>query len=164
MRRSTMPSRPLPRDVNRALDRLKAEPERPWSLTSLAAACDVAPRTLQKHFRRFLGCTPREFIRELRLDRARQLLLRGLAQASVTDVAARCGFDHLGRFATWYRERYGENPSATLLRHQTALAGRAPSLPILSSAVERPAVAGLPLTLVGQERHKIVWFRPANCP
>src|SRR5262249_20206692 len=111
----TMSSRPLPRDLNRALDRLNAEPERPWTLSSLAAACGVAPRTLHKHFRRFLGRTPHEFIRELRLDRARQLLLRGLAQASVTDVAARCGFDHLGRFATWYRERYGENPSATLL-------------------------------------------------
>jgi len=151
-----MPSRPLPRDLNRALDRLNAELERPWTLSSLAAACGVAPRTLQKHFRRFLGRTPHEFIRELRLDRARQLLLRGLAQASVTDVAARCGIDHLGRFATWYRERYGENPSATLLRRQTALAGRAPSLPILSSAVERPAVAVLPFALIGEEVHRIV--------
>ena len=42
-----------------------AEPDRPWTLASLATACGVAPRTLQKHFRRFLDRTPVAFVREL---------------------------------------------------------------------------------------------------
>src|SRR6516165_8019323 len=151
-----MRSRPLPRDLNRALDRLAAEPERAWTLASLAAACGVAPRTLQKHFRRFLDCTPLEFIRDLRLDRARQQLLREPTTASVTDVATRWGFNHLGRFAAWYRMRYGESPSATLRRCEAEVGGRKPSLPILSSAVERPTIAVLPFAGIGVQASEVV--------
>ena len=39
----------------------------------------------------------------------------------MTDIAARCGFAHLGRFSAEYRRRYGENPSRTLTRRETAL-------------------------------------------
>jgi AraC-like DNA-binding protein/tetratricopeptide (TPR) repeat protein len=142
--------------LNRALDRLAAEPERAWTLASLAAACGVAPRTLQKHFRRFLDCTPLEFIRDLRLDRARQQLLREPTTASVTDVATRWGFNHLGRFAAWYRMRYGESPSATLRRCEAEVGGRKPSLPILSSAVERPTIAVLPFAGIGVQASEVV--------
>ncbi len=151
-----MTSRPLPRDLNRALDRIKAEPERRWTVVELASACGVAPRTLQRHFRQFLGRTPVEFIRELRLDRARQELLGQPTAASVTDVAARSGFNHLGRFAARYHRRYGESPSATLRRYQPTFADRAPSLPILSSAVERPAIAVLPFASIGAKESEVL--------
>ena len=87
-----MPRQPLPRDLRQALDRLEAEPGRLWSLDDIATACGVAQRTLQKHFRRFLDRTPLEFLRELRLDRARQELLRAPPTASVTEIALGCGF------------------------------------------------------------------------
>src|SRR5215471_7269794 len=144
-----MPPHPLPRDLHRALERLQAEPERPWTLASLAAACGVAPRTLQKHFRRFLGRTPVAFLRELRLDQARQQLLRPAASTSVGDVAARCGFNHLGRFSGWYQRRHGESPSATLRRCQLSLSSRMPLLPILPMEIERPAIAVLPFAISG---------------
>jgi transcriptional regulator GlxA family with amidase domain len=63
----------LPRDVKKALDLLTADPARERSVGELAAACGVAGRTLQKHFRRFLGRTPREVLRDLRLERVRRL-------------------------------------------------------------------------------------------
>jgi transcriptional regulator GlxA family with amidase domain len=102
--------RPLPRDLRKALDRLEAEPNRPWRVEDLAAISGVARRTLHKHFRRFLSRTPMQFLRELRLARARQELLRASPGAGVAEVAERCGITHLGRFATRYRERYGESP------------------------------------------------------
>jgi AraC-like DNA-binding protein/tetratricopeptide (TPR) repeat protein len=145
----TMP-RPLPRDLRKALDLLEAESGRPWNVDDLAAACGVARRTLQKHFRHFLGRTPIELLRELRLDRARQELLRAPPEATVTEVATRSGFTHLGRFATRYRERHGESPSATLGRRPLALAHPGPSLPILSAA-ERPTIAVLPFELIGPD-------------
>ena len=107
---------PLPRGLKKTIERLEAEPERAWRLTELAEMCGVAPRTLEKHFQRFLGRAPRAFLRELRFERVRRHLLSDCEQASVTEIATGCGFAHLGRFATEYHRRYGESPSTTLRR------------------------------------------------
>jgi transcriptional regulator GlxA family with amidase domain len=62
----------LPRGLKKAIEWLEAEPARPWRVGELAAVCGVAPRTLQKHFRHFVGRAPLAFLRELRFDRAHQ--------------------------------------------------------------------------------------------
>lgn len=141
---------PLPRGLKKAVERLEAEPERAWRLTDLAKMCGVAPRTVEKHFQRFLGRAPRAFLQELRFERARRHLLSDCEQAGVTEIAARCGFSHLGRFAIEYHRRYGESPSTTLrrARHVTAPSG-APS-PIFTTALERPTIALLPFDRPGQ--------------
>jgi AraC-like DNA-binding protein/tetratricopeptide (TPR) repeat protein len=141
----------LPRDVRKALDLLEADPGRERSVKALAAACGVAPRTLQKHFRRFVGRTPREVQRALRMERARRDLLLGPPDASVTDIALRWGFRHLGRFSILYRRRYDESPSATLRSHRSVVAREripAPSMPV---AGERPSVGVLPFAFIGTD-------------
>lgn len=140
---------PLPRDLKKAVERLEAEPERPWRLCDLAVVCGVSPRTLQKHFRLFLRSTPRRFLRELRFDRARKELLGGCEEARVTEIATRCGFDHFGRFATEYRRRYGETPSTTLRRARRACASSMGPLPVFTSSLDRPAIALLPFDRLG---------------
>ena len=138
----------LPRAVRRALDHIEAEPARPHSLADLARAAGVASRTLQKQFRRALGKTPHAAIRDARLARARQELLRGRTDASVTDIAVSCGFGHFGRFAADYRACFGETPSATL-RRQRAFAPPAPK--VLGPGPERPALAVLPFDAIGSD-------------
>jgi AraC-like DNA-binding protein len=141
----------LPRALKKAINLLQEDPARPWTLDELAAACGTARRTLQTHFRRFLGQTPLEFLRLTRLGMARRQLLKADPQASVTQIAGKCGFTHLGRFAGWYGKQYGESPSKTLQRSQ-AVAAAAPSpLPLLSAGLERPAIAVLPFNLIGPE-------------
>src|SRR5271168_2686094 len=93
----------LPHDVRKALELLEGDSGRPYSASELAAACGVAPRTLQKHFRRFLGRTSSEVRLEARLKRARRELLRGRRDANVTEIALSCGVSHFGRFAALYR-------------------------------------------------------------
>jgi TolB-like protein len=88
------------------------------------------------------------FLRELRLERARQELLRASDRASITRVATRYGFNHIGRFAAQYRTRYGESPSATLGLQQTFPLG-ARSLQPSSARADRPALAVLPFDLIG---------------
>ena len=47
----------LPRDVRKAFELLESEPSRERSIDELAAACGVARRTLEEHFRHFVGRT-----------------------------------------------------------------------------------------------------------
>jgi AraC-like DNA-binding protein/TolB-like protein len=142
---------PLPRSLKRAIEKLEAEPERPWRFCDLASVCGVSPRTLQKHFRRFLGRAPRTYLRELRFGQARRELLVGRERTSITEIATRCGFAHLGRFATEYRRRYGESPSATLQRAQRTSAPSPAPLLVLASAIERPTIAVLPFDRIGSQ-------------
>src|SRR5215475_8849197 len=148
----------LPRDVKKAIERLEAEPERAWRLRDLAEACGVAPRTLQKHFHRFLGRSPLAHLRELRFDRARQELLRGVPQAGVTEIATLCGFVHFGRFASEYRRRFGESPSATLQRAQRTSLLPTRVLPTMMPALERPAIAIVPFEHDGSEPVRAMAF------
>jgi AraC-like DNA-binding protein/tetratricopeptide (TPR) repeat protein len=134
---------PLPRSLKKATERLESEPGHAWRLVDLASLSGVSPRTLQKHFRRFLGCSPRAFLEDLRFQQVRRDLLAACDNASVTDVATRVGFTHLARFASGYRRRYGENPSTTLRRSQR-LSLSLPTMPVFVSVLDRPAVAILP--------------------
>jgi AraC-like DNA-binding protein/tetratricopeptide (TPR) repeat protein len=137
-----MPPYALPRDVKRAVELLCAQLDRPWRVDELARQCNVPRRTLEKHFRHFVGCAPLQFLHTERLGEARRQLLMTPIGANVTSIAANCGFNHLGRFALAYRDRYGESPSDTLkwrrLRHSATIPLR------LAGSAERPTLAVLP--------------------
>jgi len=84
----------------------------PLSLLDLARAAGVTTRTLNALCHRHRGVAPMTLVRNLRLDAARQKLLSG-SPTSVTEVALEYGFGHLGRFSSYYRERFGELPKQT---------------------------------------------------
>ena len=88
----------------------------PVRLQALARVAGVPPRTLETHFKRFLGTTPLGWVRQARLTHARRALLASEGRVTVTDVAMDCGFSQLGRFAAQYCRRFGELPSETLRR------------------------------------------------
>lgn len=135
----------LPRGVRRALDAMRADPGRGWTLAELAAIAGASGRTLQRQFLTFVGKTPRAALREIGFESARRQLLQGAPGTRVMDVAMRCGFPHFGRFAIAYRCRYGETPSQTLKR-QEAFAARLGAMPsLLVSARDRPAIAFGPI-------------------
>ena len=108
--------RPGRRTVREAVDLVSAEEEATWTIPELARALGVTVRALELGFRKDLGKTPREFVREQRLLRAHDELLRANPGdgTTVTAVASRWGFWHVGRFATSYLERFGVRPAATL--------------------------------------------------
>ena len=76
------------------------------------AAC-TSLSTLERVFREVFGVTPRRYLALRRLARVRNDLLNGEPGQSVTEVAARWGFFHLGRFAQEYGRLYHERPSET---------------------------------------------------
>jgi AraC-like DNA-binding protein len=106
------------RDVKRAIDYMHANVDAPVTIGDISLTAGVAGRTLFKHFRDARGVSPMQYLRNLRFEKARQQLLNGEAGMSVTDIAIRWGFGHLGRFAVEYRKRFGESPSETVKRRQ----------------------------------------------
>jgi AraC-like DNA-binding protein len=105
----------LPRSVQRAIDAIHDEPERPFSVSDLAQTAGVSVRSLQEGFRRHVGCAPMAYLQSVRLGRAHEALRReDPARVTVATVAHRNGFAHLGRFASAYRARFGVCPSETL--------------------------------------------------
>ncbi|WP_306207626.1 AraC family transcriptional regulator [Actinoplanes sp. RD1] len=110
-----LPTARRPRTVKRALDAMHAEPGRPFTARELAAISGVGVRVLQESFRRHVGVPPLTYLRRLRLEGVHADLTRaGKGEVSVSEVAHRWGFTHLGRFAGAYRDRYGTTPSETL--------------------------------------------------
>jgi len=136
----------LPLSVRRTLRAMRAAPERALDLAALAAIGSVSTRTLQRHFKAFLGKTPQAVLHDIRFERAREDLLRASSTSKVTDIALRYAFVHLGRFSVEYRERYGEKPSETLLRRRKFLAQPRRN-PILAPtcARELPTISVLPI-------------------
>ena len=105
----------MPSTLRRALSVIETHPFDDLALDELARECGVTPRAVQYAFRRHLGCTPLAYLRRVRLDLVCQSLRDGTS-LTVGDAAARQGFFNPGRFASDYRQVFGENPRQTLDR------------------------------------------------
>ena len=123
-------TRPAPTLRHQALDRtlafLRDADVLTLSLSDLCTAARVSERTLEYAFRETYGVGPLGFVRRWRFHRARRALLYPTFRGgTVSEVAHGMGFWHLGRFATEYRQLFGELPSDTLRRARTTERGRA---------------------------------------
>jgi len=102
------------------------------SLDSASAATGYSIRSLQLAVEEHFGTTFVKYVRAARLHHVHEELLRHGGRRTVSEVASRYGFCHLGRFSHYYREMYGQAPSETAgaLRRRAAYAAppRAASL------------------------------------
>jgi len=100
-----------------AVDTIHSRAHEPLTVSDIARAADLSVRGLQESFQRTLDRTPMQYLREVRLRRAHDDLLRAEpGSVSVAEVAARWGFTHMGRFSGEYLRRFGEYPKQTLRR------------------------------------------------
>ena len=94
---------------------LADHPNRPLPMPHLCALVGVTERSLRFCCAEFLGISPSRYMLLRRLKAVR-IALRDAdpATASVAEIAGRCGFTELGRFAGAYQTAFGESPSTTL--------------------------------------------------
>ena len=109
--RVTMPGRIGIRHakLRQVLDLMEAHLEDPLSPMVLADHAGISVRQLERLFRRYLGCPPKRFYNQLRLQRAQDLLLQ--SRMSVTEVSTACGFNSMTHFSKLFRERFGLSPT-----------------------------------------------------
>ena len=113
----SVPHENLPFTLQRAMDYCEEHAGEPISTEDIAGAVHTGVRTLQRAFRTHLKMTPLKHLHRVRLARAHQDLLSiacGHTVGTVSDVAMRWGFTHLGRFAAQYRKMYGRTPVQTM--------------------------------------------------
>lgn len=97
------------------------------SVPQLCMRVGVSRRTLEYTFQDYMGVAPAEYIKKLRLNRCRiRLAEADPSELSVKEIASSLGFLQSGRFATEYREMFGEFPSETLSRRSKTSSGRIP--------------------------------------
>lgn len=103
------------RKARAIIDRDLAEP---LPISALAARVGVSVRSLQNGFKQFLGVTPVEYVRRERLSRLHQALQSAEGNPSVTEIMLDSGIANFGRYAHYYKQRYGCSPSETLRRNR----------------------------------------------
>ena len=88
----------------------------------------VSEETIQKGFKSLFGFTPKRFLRLLKLNLVYKDLREGNSKMyTVSRIAQKWGFIHMGRFSQYYTELFNENPSTTLQNNYTQQNTMAPS-------------------------------------
>src|SRR6185295_19297752 len=92
-----------------AIGLMESTADEPRDVQQIAADVGLSPRQLERLFAKYLHASPSHHYLELRLDRARELLLQ--TTKPILDVAVACGFASASHFSRCYRAVYGHKPS-----------------------------------------------------
>ena len=108
-------SQPDHNGLNAAISYLRGNLEQNLNIDQL---CKLACMSRSKFFTEFkhnLGCTPKDFLYQLRLKHAAKLLRKG---GTITQTGFECGFTSSSHFSRSFKSCFGMSPSAFKHRHQ----------------------------------------------
>lgn len=94
--------------LSQVIQMMEGNIEDPMSPADLAEAVGMSTRQLERLFRRYLNRSPKRYYMELRLQKARNLLMQ--TDMSVINVALACGFASPSHFSKCYRSHYSTTP------------------------------------------------------
>jgi transcriptional regulator GlxA family with amidase domain len=94
--------------LSQVIQMMEQNIEDPISPADLAERVGMSTRQLERLFRRYLNRSPKRYYMELRLQKARNLLMQ--TDMSVINVALACGFASPSHFSKCYRAHYKTTP------------------------------------------------------
>lgn len=94
--------------LSEAVALMEANIEEPLATDDIASLVGISRRQLERQFKQYLGSVPSRYYLELRLQRARQLLLD--SNHSIVQVGLMCGFSSGSHFSTAYGALFGITP------------------------------------------------------
>ncbi|HTQ08048.1 MAG TPA: AraC family transcriptional regulator [Polyangiaceae bacterium] len=107
--------------VERALAAVRADPNRRFTVRSLAKLAGASPSTFARLFVKSLGMTPKAWLVAERLARAERLLVE--TGAGLAEIAERTGYASEFAFSRAFKRRFGVAPGR--FRRTASLAGAA---------------------------------------
>ena len=99
---------------------MEANLAEPMTLVEIADHAGLSRRQIERLFRQHMGRSPARYYLEIRLDRARHLLIQ--STLPVVEVAVACGFVSASHFSKCYRELYRRSPQQERVDHAAQLA------------------------------------------
>lgn len=84
----------------------------PLDVPKLAEAANMSERSFQRHFKAATACTPFQYLKRIRLDRARHLLVRQGLQANVASHMV--GYESTSQFSREFKNYFGYPPRDAL--------------------------------------------------
>lgn len=102
------------------IELMEANLSEPLSLIEIADHVGLSRRQIERLFRQEMGRSPARYYLEIRLDRARHLLLQ--SSLPVVEVAVACGFVSASHFSKCYRELYARSPQQERAERKQLLA------------------------------------------
>lgn len=100
--------------VVRAISIMDAAIEEPLSSKDIASDLGISVRQLERLFGRYFNTSPKKYYADLRLERARKLLLQ--TELSISEIAYACGFQSSSNFSRVYRKAFGAPPKSQRAR------------------------------------------------
>ena len=119
-----------------AVELMESNIEEPMTLDELASHVGISRRQLERLFQKHLQCVPTRYYLEIRLRRARELLIR--SSRSIVDIAFACGFVSAPHFSKCYRDFFGLPPREERIPRGVATQSEAP-IDILDATSIDPA-------------------------
>lgn len=93
----------------KAISLMEENIEEPISPSMISDELGISIRQLERLFGRHMGATPKNYYTDLRLHRARNLLVQ--SDRSITEIAIACGFRSTSHFSRVFKKHFGVSPS-----------------------------------------------------
>jgi transcriptional regulator GlxA family with amidase domain len=94
--------------IQKAIAMMVENIERPIGMDEIAYELNISTRQLERIFARYGFDSPGRYFKELRLERARQLLEQ--SELSLAEVSLACGFESQNNFSKGFKKRFGVSP------------------------------------------------------
>ena len=99
----------VPAKLKAAIMLMETRREEAASIAEIAGGVGLSQRQLERLFATYVGASPVQYYRDIRLDRARGLVTQ--TELPLYQIAVACGFASPEHFSRAYRERFGLAPS-----------------------------------------------------
>jgi AraC-like DNA-binding protein len=105
--------------VQRAREILEDNKDNIYSIKELIDTLDINARTLQYHFKKELGVSPKQYLQNLRFNAIyKELCLADPHNTTISDITLKYGFFHPSHFGAEYKKFFQETPTQTLYKNK----------------------------------------------
>lgn len=96
-------------ELFRAIAFMKEHPDRVISAAEIASAAHISESSLYRHFKNLIGISPLQYHKQLRLHKARELIMAEHERAAMA-AAYRVGYESFSQFSREYKKMFGLPP------------------------------------------------------